>query len=77
MRGVTCRNELIMKSFKCCALNLSLGRREDALIHCFRENSACSIGAKKLKVALQSLHDEYSEENPFAEATDSDAENAS
>ena len=35
-----------------------------------------SSGAKKLKEALQSLHDEYSEENLFAEATDSDDENA-
>ena len=63
-----------MKSFKCCALNLSLESSKDALIHCFKENSACSSGAKKLKEALKSLHDEYSEENPFAEATDSDAE---
>ena len=63
--------ELIMKSFKCCALNLSLDGSEDALIHCFKENSTCSSGAKKLKEALQSLHDEYSEENPFAKATDS------
>ena len=30
----------------------------------------------KLKEALKSLHDEYSEENPFAEATNSDAEDA-
>ena len=30
----------------------------------------------KLKEALNSLHDEYSEENPFAEATNSDAEDA-
>ena len=51
--------ELIMKSFKCCALNLSLDGSEDALIHCFKENSTCSSGAKKLKEALQSLHDEY------------------
>ena len=29
-----------------------------------------------MKEALQSLHDEYSEENPFAEATDLDAEDA-
>ena len=68
--------ELIMKLFKFCALNLSLDGCEDALIHCFKENSACSNGAKKLKEALQSLHDEYLEKNPFAEATDSDAEDA-
>ena len=66
--------ELIMKSFKCCALNLSLDGSEDTLTHCFKENSACSSGAKKLKEALKSLHDEYSKENPFTEATDSDAE---
>ena len=65
-----------MKSLKRCALNLSLDSSEGALIHCFKENSACSSGAKKLKEALQSLHDEYSEVNPFAEATDSDAEDA-
>ena len=65
-----------MKSFKCCALNLLLDGSEDALIHCFKENSACSSCAKKLKEALQTLHEEYSEENPFAEATNSDAEDA-
>ena len=68
--------ELIMKSFKCCALNLPLDGSKDALIHCFKENPACSSGAKQLKEALQSLHDKYSEENPFAEATNSDAEDA-
>ena len=68
--------ELIMKSCKWCALNLSLDGSKDALIHCFKKNSACSSGAKKLKEALQSLHDEYSEENPFAEATDSVDEDA-
>ena len=68
--------ELIMKLFKCCALNLSLDDSKDALIHCFKENFACSSGAKQLKEALQSLHDKYSEENPFAEATNSDAEDA-
>ena len=30
----------------------------------------------KLKEALKSLHDEHSEENTFAEATNSDAEHA-
>ena len=30
----------------------------------------------KLKETLKSLHDEYSEDNPFAEATNSDAEDA-
>ena len=51
--------------------------QQNALIHCFKENSACSSGAKKLKEALQqSLHDEYLEENPFAEATNSDVEDA-
>ena len=30
----------------------------------------------KLKEALKSLHDEYSEGNPFAEAANSDAEDA-
>ena len=30
----------------------------------------------KLKEALKSLHDVYSEENPFAEAINSDAEDA-
>ena len=68
--------KLIMKLFKYSSLNLSLHGSEEVLIHCFKENSACSTGAKKLKEALQGLHDEYSEENPFAEATDSNAEDA-
>ena len=62
-----------MKSFKYCALNLSLDGSE---INCFKENSACSSSAKKLKEASERLHDKYSEENPFAKATDSDAEDA-
>ena len=33
-------------------------------------------GAMKLKEALKSLNDVYSEENPFVEATNSDVENA-
>ena len=68
--------EFIMKSFKCCALNLLVDGSENAFIHCFKENSACSSGAKKLKEALQNLHDKYLEENLFAEATNSDVEDA-
>ena len=41
--------ELIKKSFKGYALNLFIYDSEDELIHCFKENTACSSGAEKLK----------------------------
>ena len=46
------------------------------LQHSVQNNYIYLSGAMKLKEALESLHDEYSEENPFAEATNSDAEDA-
>ena len=46
------------------------------LQHSVQNNYIYLSGAMKLKEALKSLHDEYSEENPFAEATNSDAEDA-
>lgn len=51
-----------MKLLKHCTQMLSFGCSEDALIHCFKEKSACSSGATKLKEALQILPDESSEE---------------
>ena len=49
--------EFVMKSFKSCALNSSLYGSKDALIHFFKENSACLSGANKLKEALQIYSD--------------------
>lgn len=67
---------LIMKLLKHCTQMLSFGCSEDALIHCFKEKSACSSGATKLKEALQILPDESSEEKFFAKPTDSDVKDA-
>ena len=44
------------------------------LQHSVENNYIYVSGAKKLKEALESLHDEYLEENPFTEATNSDTE---
>ena len=46
------------------------------LIHCFKENTACSSGVEKLKGALQVIYDESTDGNPFSEPTDSDIEEA-
>ena len=46
------------------------------LQHSVQNNYIHLNGAMKLNDALKSLHDEYTEENPFAEATSSDAEDA-
>ena len=47
-----------------------LGSHKDALIHCFKENSACWNSSNKLKEALQIFCDEWSEEDPFVKLTD-------
>ena len=68
--------DLIIKSFKTCALKLATDGSEDEFIHCFKKEGACPNGADRLKEALQVLSDESSEENPFNEATESDLEDA-
>ena len=45
-------------------------------MHCFKENSACSNGDNKLDEVLQILREKSSEEDPFAQPTDSDVEDA-
>lgn len=47
-----------------------LGSHKDALIHCFKENSAFWSSANKLKEALQIFCDEWSEKDPFVKLTD-------
>ena len=44
--------------------------------HSVQNNYIYLSGAMKLTKALKSLHDEYSEENPFVEAANSDAKDA-
>ena len=62
--------ELIRKSFKSCALNLSIDGSEDELIHCFKENTASSSGAERQTEALQVIYDESTKGNPFSKPTD-------
>ena len=42
-------NEIIIYSFKHCALNLKADGSEDDAIHCFREGKPCASGSRILK----------------------------
>ena len=52
--------ELIIHSFKTCALNLAIDGSEDDQIHCFKEQGACLDGAVKLEESLQIIQEEAS-----------------
>ncbi len=55
--------EMIIKSFKVCGVSNALDGSEIDLIHCFKEEAACSEGAElvKRKLAEQNLQDEEEE----------------
>ena len=57
---------IIVKSFKSCALNVNVDGSEDTSIHCFKNVQPCESGYDKLKRQLQSLQDESTDNNPFA-----------
>ena len=67
--------EVIVESFKSCALNLANDRSEDERIHCFKPKESCHAGRQQLKSQLSVL-DERNRDNPFENITDSDVEDA-
>ena len=69
--------ELIIHSFKTCALNLAIDGSEDDQIHCFKEQGACPDGAVKIEELLQIIEEEASSFNPFDNISESDVEDAS
>ena len=68
--------ELIVKSFKCCGLNLPNDGSQDEMIHCFKKGKPCEAGAALLKEQLNVLDDSTLSKNPFDEITESDMEDA-
>jgi len=69
--------DLIIDSFKGCALNIKTDGSEDGKIHCFKENKPCEAGAELLKNQTMLLNDPLNEidANPF-DPTESDVEDA-
>ena len=67
--------EVIVESFKSCALNLANDGSEDERIHCFKPKEPCHAGRQQLKSQLSVL-DERNRDNPFENITDSDVEDA-
>ena len=67
--------EVIVESFKSCALNLANDGSEDERIHCFKPKEPCHAGRQQLKSQLSVL-DKRNRDNPFENITDSDVENA-
>ena len=60
--------EVIVKSFKPCALTHSLDGSEDHLIHCFKQGHQCEEGEERLRSQLGIL-DESERGNPFEDTT--------
>ena len=61
--------EVIVESFKSCALNLANDGSEDERIHCFKPKEPCHAGRQQLKSQLSVL-DERNRDNPFENITD-------
>ena len=68
------RKDVIKSSFKSCGLNISVDGSEDHLIHCFKDDLTCSMGAECLKVMASTIEDDR--EDPFSLLEDSDVEEA-
>ena len=66
--------DMILKSFKACALNLPVDRSEDSVI-AFKEGKPCQAGGKQLQ-SQPSVLEEPNLPNPFSEITDSDIDEA-
>ena len=70
------KKDLIIDSFKGCALNLKNDGSEDNKIHCFKSTQPCSAGASVLEDQTKVVNNtDANEMNPF-EPTDSDVEEA-
>ena len=67
--------DIVVKSFKVCALNLAVDGSEDSMIHCFKKGQPCELGLDQLKAQLPVLH-EPDQANPFLNVADSDIDGA-
>ena len=67
--------DIVVKSFKVCALNLAVDGLEDSMIHPFKKVQPCESGLDQLKAQLPVL-DEPDQLNPFLDVTDSDIDEA-
>ena len=67
--------ENIIKSFKCCGLDLANDGAEDDFIDCLEKEQPCKAGRQKLNSQLSILVDESDAVNPFF--IPSDEENVS
>ena len=63
--------ESIIKSFKCCGLNLANDGTEDDQIHCLKKGQPCDAGREKLSSQLSVLSDE-DQGNPFISLSDAE-----
>ena len=62
--------ESIVKSFKCCGLNLATGGTEDDNIHCLKKGQPCEAGRGKLSSQLSAVLSDEDEGNPFISLSD-------
>ena len=67
--------DVIKSSFKSCGLNISVDGSGDHLIHCFKDDQTCSMGAERLQVIMASTIED-DRENPLSLLEDSDVEEA-
>ena len=67
--------ENIIKSFKCCDLNLANDGTVDDFIHCLKKGQPCEAGRQKLNSQLSILVDESNVINPFSSPSDEEDAN--
>ncbi|XP_044175381.1 uncharacterized protein LOC122958534 [Acropora millepora] len=67
--------DIIVNSFKSCALTLAVDGSEDELIHCLKPSQPCHSGPALLKAVQQQLQQTL-ENDPFQDITLSDVEDA-
>ena len=67
--------DIIVNSFKSCALTLAVGGSEDELIHCLKPSQPCHSGLAQLK-AVQKQLQQTLEHDPFQDITLWDVEDA-
>ena len=67
--------ENIIKSFKCCGLNLANDCTEGDFIHCLKKGQPCEAGRQKLTSQLSILADASDAVNPFISPYDEEDAN--
>ena len=67
--------ENIIKSFKCCGLDLANDGTEDDFIHCLKKGQPCKAGRQKLNSQLSILVGESDAVNPFISPSDEEDAN--